>query len=427
MSLPTGQNPFLEEDEEDALPPAQTFRLKLPSNPFLEDDDEDDAPAVASQPTPEPVVLPTPVPPTPKRSGPVVKPEFAGKPGYDSLGRRKTRRAGSKKPTEKDAIVLAHLAKFRVAYEEDLAELALAAPSFEEGAPKTNSPRTLQNRLYRLKKLGYVETTRDKRGRRVWGSTADAVSVAQSWGILTREGEEHPESWKKIGYSYSDHFLMIARVAAQFVSPTGFFRETLGLEPVAPSSLLAEHELRQAWKVGTEELLKLKQQQKSTDYPSFRQAALKRSMTAVSEGRLSWSSMLTAEPMLWTIGSYGESGSDRNLQAHLPDLIVNREEQRTGSMSESILVEVELNAKPWKEYEALLRGFAQELSTCAVIGHVVYFVPGKKDGTPGPVERLLRDVDAAGGLGLFASGRFHCVPLFERDGSPIKQRRLIGE
>ncbi|MEQ6896230.1 hypothetical protein [Microbacterium sp. KR10-403] len=428
-------NPMLEDDDETSTDIA---------NPMLEDDGVEEVVALSgrfaglklAQPDPvaptkvaEKPVAKTPVTqPTKKKphrlGGPVVKPENIGKPGYDKLGRKIT---GSprRRLTEKDGLILAFLAKTRVAYDQDLAELFMAEPTPMKPVSSVLSTKTMSERLKRLRAMGYVETSRDKRGGTIWGTNSSGVAAARNFGHLQLEEEEHGASFKQIGWSVSDHFLMISRVAARFASPMGYFEDSLGVGPVPLSSMLNEHQLNSAWARGTQEILNLKKEGKETDYPGFRDARLSKALAEVQAGRLSWSNMIEANPLLWTLGDYGDSDK----QKLEPDLVIDMEADRTTGSSRSILVEVELTKKPWDVYETRLASFARELSTLSVYGQIVYFVPGRADGKPDKIEQVLRDVDRYKDYGLFESNRFKVLPLFNRDGSAIRlgAGRKLGE
>ncbi|MDQ1130908.1 hypothetical protein [Microbacterium sp. SORGH_AS_0888] len=422
-------NPMLE-DEEVSEPVGSTGRftgLRLPTRPDVAAPVKPEAPVKVVREQPRVVAAPSLTVPAPKKKphrlgGPVVKPENIGKEGYDSLGRKKT---GSPrfKPTELDALFLAHLAKFRVAYAEDLAELAYAKVlpmNAATATPTLLSERAVTKRLERLRAKGYVGTKNDKRGKTVWGATQDGVEVARSFGLLAHENDAHPKSFTDMGWSPSDHFLQISRIAARFASPAGMFQDTLNVGPVDHSALVAEHQIGSAFARATDRWRALKGEGRELDYPAFRESVLAAAQKKVAEGRLAWNEMLAAYPVLWMIGNYGEEK-----QAHPCDFIVNREAQRTGRDSESIAVEVELSIKSWDEYVALLRSFAKELSTLAVFGYVAYLVPTNKTGRD--IEKMLRAVDRSEDLGLFDSGRFLVLPIYNRDGSNLELRRKLGD
>lgn len=422
-------NPMLE-DEEVSVPAANAGRftgLRLPERPVAVAPVQPEAPVKMTQARAPVVAAPTVEVTTAKKKphrlgGPVVKPENIGKEGYDSLGRKKT---GSPrfKPTENDALFCAHLAKWRVAYADDMGDLAFAEQlpmNPETGAPVLLKERAVTKRLERLRAKGYVATRNDKRGNVAWGATLDGVDLAQSYGLLANANDAHPKIFTDMGWIGSDHFLQISRVAARFASPAGLFKDTLGIGPVEQSAMLSEHQVGSAFARATDRWAALKKDGRELDYPAFRESVLATAQKKVAEGRLAWNEMLAAYPMLWMLGNYGEEK-----QAHPVDLIINREAQRTGPHSESIAVEVELSIKLADDYVSLLRSFAKELSTLAVFGHVVYFVPTNKTGRD--IEKMLRAVDRSEDLGLFDSGRFLVLPIYNRDGSNLELRRKFGD
>src|SRR5690606_3530400 len=86
-----------------------------------------------------------------------------------------------------------------------------------------------------------------------------------------------------------NHYRRIAHVAAQFTSPQGFFRDSLGIEPVALDQLISENEMRGAYEPLKQELLAKKEIGEPHDFGKWRQAAMKHSIEMVNAGRLEWS------------------------------------------------------------------------------------------------------------------------------------------
>lgn len=339
-----------------------------------------------------------------------------GEPGF---GKGKTNpRKGTPRAriTELDARLLAFIGHFPGADTEALSLLNVAqATSFGNAIGNITSVTTTERRLAKLKKLGAVERYRQPTtGAQCYSLTGLGFSAARDYGY----NMDHGRSLNGIAESRLTHYRMIALVAAKLASPAGYFRNSLNIEPVELEQLISENAMRAAYEPIKAELATAKKEGKSHDFGKWRAEKLKAAVTAIKEGRLTWSDMIEAFPVLLTIGQPQREGSKAK-PVHQPDLAVNLDADRTDHFSRNVFIEVELSRKDWDEYERILATFAAELERPYTYRRGVYFVIGTQ------VETLLKKIDEAAGYNLIRDGKLVVIPLTHRDGSLVAQKKRI--
>lgn len=316
--------------------------------------------------------------------------------------------------TESNARLLAFAGMFPGADCEAFSVLNVSQSSrFGEGGGLHTVGSTDQylRKLYNLKAL---EKFRDaSSGVTSYGLSKLGVTYAREFDYdLAHEAPLDGISLERL-----KHYRMIAHVAAQFASPGGFFKESLGIAPVELDQLISEHEMRAAFTPVQRKLSENKKQGKSNDYGKLRVDLLKRALGEVQEGRIEWGDLLTAYPVLYTLG-FPRREATKLKHVHQPDLVINLDQDRK-QKAQNILVEVELSKKSWDEYDAILATLKAELEKPYVYARAVYFTIGSG------VETLLRKVDKSGEYGLFDSGKLVVLPICDRDGEPLRPNNRV--
>jgi hypothetical protein len=269
--------------------------------------------------------------------------------------------------------------------------------------------------LTKLRSLGVI-------GRAANPDTKRSVYSLTNSGRISAESFGHtvPGSATLNGTSQrrASHYQMIAHVAAQFASPAGFFRDSLGIEPVGIDGVISEHEMRIAYEKVAAKLKERKESGESGDFGVWRNGAMAAAIEAVSKGRIDWPDITAALPALLTLG---EPVVEKMVTkaVHQPDLAVILDGDRSDPRAKNLLVEVELNPKSWDAYEEILRTYDAELNRGFVYSRVVYFTIGNR------VETILRKVDRKAKTGLFETGRLVVLPLTHRDNSPVRFEKRI--
>lgn len=342
-----------------------------------------------------------------------------GEPGFrqgEPKPRKGTPRA---RITEEDAVFLRFLGMFPGADAEALSLLRNSKPTNLNPIPKgLLSVRGAEAILRKLHKLGAVERFRHAgTGITSYGLTRDGFGYARGYGHEL----EHGATLNGISLERLSHYRMIAQVAALFISPAGYFEDSLGVNAVSMDQLITEHAMRGAYEPVKLGLQNRKKEGKSSDFGTWRKAKLDAVITSVREGKLRTADMVEANPVLLTLGVPRVEGVKAKA-IYQPDLAINLDQTRTGGRSNNLLVEVELTRKSFEAYDSILRTIKAETERPFVYSRAVYFTVGNS------VENLLRKVDAAGDYGLFASGRLSVLPITHRDGTPVQlNRRVVVE
>lgn len=339
-----------------------------------------------------------------------------GEPGYrkgQPNPRKGTPRA---RITDLDARLLAFIGHFPGADTEALSMLNVAQPTgFGNASGSITSITTTERRLAKLKKLGAVDRHRQPTtGAQCYSLTSAGFSAARDYGY----NMDHGRSLNGIAESRLTHYRMIALVAAQLASPAGFFRKSLGLEPVEIEQLISENAMRAAYEPVKAQLQAAKKEGKSADFGKWRVEKLASTLGTIKENRLAWSDLIEAFPVLLTLGQ-PQRDSTKAKPVHQPDLAVNLDGARADHWAKNLLVEIELSRKDWDEYERILATFAAELAKPFVYRKVVYFTIGTQVATQ------LKKIDEACGYNLISSGKLVILPLTHRDGSLVAQKKRI--
>ncbi|SMX90714.1 hypothetical protein BI49514_02331 [Brevibacterium iodinum ATCC 49514] len=316
--------------------------------------------------------------------------------------------------TASNARLLAFAGMFPGVDSESLSVLNRSQPSRISAGGELMTVRGTEQYLRKLYNLDALEKFRDAvSGVTSYGLSKLGIAYAHEFDY----DMTHAASLDGISIERLKHYRMIARVAAQFASPAGFFKGSLGVEPVGLDQLISEHEMRAAFTPVQRQLVENKKQGKSNDYGKLRLELLKRALTDAQDGRIEWSNLLEAHPVLYTIG-YPRRENSKLKYVHQPDLVINLDKDRK-QKSQNILVEVELNKKSWDQYDSILATLKSELDKPYVYARAVYFTIGSG------VETLLRKVDAAGDYKLFSSGKLTVLPICNRDGDPLRPANRV--
>ena len=408
-------NPMLEDDDDETqqTPAAGRSVLTLPRRPV------GTTPTVHSIPT-------KPVGP----NSPSREPRF-GEVGYRK-GVPNTRRGTPRaRVTEGNALYLAFGAVFPGADSEAYSVLSFTRPSPVSKGGELPTITGTEKRLDKLKRLGMMESFRREGSKIVhWGVTDKGIAAAREFGYLQEESAPARDGIRGMSYERLNHYRLIAHVAAQFASPSGFFAQAtptvpgevvLGVPAVSLEHLISEAQVRRDQKPIADRLFELKKAGAgSGDFGQWRDSTIQKACKEVAGGQLGWADFVECYPAIRTLGQ--PQSTDQNAQvksSHWPDLVVSREAGRTGREGRSIVVEVELSRKSWTEYEQILRTYAREFADPVVYEQVVYFTVNDQ------IETLMRKVDTKYGFHLFESGRLKVKRIRNREGELVELKRRI--
>lgn len=416
-------NPMLDEDDEDTL-------TLSPSNPLLEEELDESATlpkfTVKRPAAEDPTAESAPQQPwvKPVRSVEAEEELEARKRAGDvPSGKKKS----LKTLTDKDFTCLAPLAwgRFMTAGQLSMLLTTAAAPGSEGGSmPRV---KTVQNRLTSLRRIGAVEDEGLWNGVRIWGLTNYGRGAAIASGLVGREGQVNPKGLKGVNYTTVSHSLAVNQIAAQLLSPFGYFRDVLKLpEQLTFNMLLSEYEVNNAWlKVNSRLAAENKRARAENPnaverkFKDWRTATLKEMLADAQADRIAYRDVAATEPGLWVLGQAPASG-DEFREHHVPDLIINLESFRRGAARGSIAVEVELVAKSVSSYRKQLKLWAVDLVRTANYPEPLLYSKLVYATNDSLVVENLMEADAKEGLGLFDSGRLIIVPITDRDGkTPI--------
>lgn len=313
--------------------------------------------------------------------------------------------------TEGNAKILAFVASFTAASSEAISMLSHRQETRWGAGGELPTVRGTEQRLAKLVRLGAIEKYRNQlTGVTHYGITKAGIGAGWSFGYNLDDAE----TIRNLSIKRLTHYQMIAHVAAQLVSPEGYFRSSLGIEPVTLDELINERSMRIASDPVKKRLQKNRSDDDRGDFGRWRSNVLDSAKKAVHDGRLRWSDLVEARPALLTMGA-PQRGDTIRKAIHEPDLVVHLDAFRTDERARNIAVEVELSKKSWDDYDAILATWAEEFRSGLVYDRGVYITPSSE------IESLLRRVDEAGKYGLIESGKLQIVPLLHRDGNtPIK-------
>lgn len=343
------------------------------------------------------------------------EPEF-GDTGYrkgQSNPRKGTPRA---RITDADARILAFLGHFPAADAEALSLLNIArATNFGTSGGTITSVATTERRLAKLIKLGAVRKERQPAtGIYSYGVEDKGFAAAREYGY----DMDHARSLVGISYSRLTHYRMIALVAAQLASPAGYFRETLGIEPVELEQLISENDMRAGYEPARQLMKERKEKKLTHDFGAWRQKKLDDTLKILGEGRFEWRDLIESHPVFLTLGQ-PQVDNTRAKAVHQPDLAVNLDTNRENHWANNLLIEVELSKKDRDEYTRILATLRAELDKPYIYRRAVYFTIGTQ------VEKILREIDAEEKFNLFDRNKLIVLPLTHRDGSLVAQKKRI--
>lgn len=407
-------NPLLDDDDDELTTPLPVKKLNLPSRP--------NSPIAPSRPTVKAPVTPVENAVEEKVTHTLTttrEPQF-GEKGYRKGIPNPHKGTPRSRITQNDLPYLLFAGMFPGA---DVEAMSLLRHTQKSPVSEGGKLRTIKGTLIRLKKLeelGALESYKSEiTGTTHWGLTEGGYLYAQYSDVLS----ENKLTIGLSGMSLTrlNHYRMIALAAAKFVSPEGFFQQSLGMAPVDLLDLVSEPEMRREQLPIKDELAAVaKQQGTKADFGKWRINAIKESLKDIKDGHLGWHEIAALRPELWTIGQpYNEALPVKS--THWADFVVDRSRLQKDRNGQSLLIEVELSKKSWKEYERILRTFFKEFQNPLIYQRVVYFTVSNE------VETMLRRVDEKHEFGLFASKRLVVLPLTHRDGTPVKLKTRIGD
>lgn len=412
-------NPMLDEDEEFYAPAG-------PINPLLEDDDEEHEPRprfaiqrpVASIEAEQPAARKPWEKPV--RTAEEEAELEARKQAGDVPSGKKKRRTSM---TGKDMILLAFLSSFRVATAEQLSLLLTTAGVHGNQAGQMASPKTVLNRLLKLREIGAVQDVSIWAEQRIWGVTNFGRGAAIASGLVGRSGQIQKKGIAGLNFTELPHDLAVNWVAAQLLSPFGFHRNLLNLPKQLDFTMLrSEYEVTNAW-LKTNARLSAENKLARASNPNARDRKFKdwrsETITALHEsaaaGQISYQHIANDEPALWALGQTPVPG-DELREHHIPDLIIDLEQFRKNSVRGSVAIEVELNEKSVASYKKQLLLWAADLQQFKgypaplLIKELIYFY------VDDAVDVNLREADRQAGTKLFETGKLRTVRLTGRDG-----------
>lgn len=315
--------------------------------------------------------------------------------------------------TETDAIYLGFLAHFPGADTEALSYLTTAQENpFGAEVGKLTSPLSVLRRMQKLQRMGAIQRyTNPITGMSHYGILDLGIEAASIYGYDTA----HARGIDGLSLARLNHYQKIALVAAQFASPVGVFRDSLGIEPVAIDQLVSENTMRAHYEY-VHQMVKSQRANGAGDgeFSTQRLNTLKKASEQVQKGELDPSQMLTMFPMLWTVANSRAEVESRRVKAlHQPDLAIRLDDHSRTNASpkaQNLLVEVELSAKTPADYEAILKTLHKELKLNAVYKRAIYFVGSKA------ISNAIERADRAAESNLIGSGRLMILPITGRDG-----------
>lgn len=324
--------------------------------------------------------------------------------------------------TEGNARLVAFAGAFPAADAEAFSMLSNRQETrFAPGGELTSIQGTKQ-RLAKIVRVGALKKTSNVATKvQHYGITDAGIGAAWSFGYAL----EKPDRIDNLSKSRLTHYQMIAHVAALFASPRGYFRRSLGIEPVPLDDLISEKMMRNSFDAVKRNLKEELEADASADHRGdfgrWRDDIIQSAIQAVADGRLQWNEIVEARPALLTLGA-PQRGDTKLKAVHQPDLAVVLDGDRTGPQGKNKLVEIEISKKSWEEYDAIFATVAAELEEGSIYDQALWFTHGTQ------IPSLLRRVNTLGSYGLIESGRIKILPLLHRDGTPFsfENRVKIG-
>lgn len=340
------------------------------------------------------------------------EPKF-GEPGYNKGKPNKRKGTPRATITATDGAFLAFAGLFPGADEEAFSVLLYRQDSPMGAGGQLPSMSAIKSRLAKLRKMGVLAYVRHPMtGVNSYSLTKEGFEIARSFGYAMDPGR----TLNGITMERLTHFRLIAHVAAQLLSPVGFFAENLGVNPVSLDQLANENEMRTAFQPFREAMKAQKKAGQNANYEVLRHEVAEEAFQEAQQGNLDWTQVINAYPTLMTLGLAGTGGK----AVHQPDLAVKLDAaERTDRQGRNLMVEVELTPKSKAAYEQILATIKAELDSGIAYNQVAYFTVGTA------VEKLLATIDRERGYGLFQSRQLAVLPLRHKDGSNLELANRI--
>lgn len=311
--------------------------------------------------------------------------------------------------TDADMRLLVFLSMFPASSLEDLRLLSWRhSTNFDKGKQQRAlaSHSAVKKRVYKLRRLGAVESIRNPRTDEVlWGITPYGYqyaeqSVGRSLELNRLDG---------MAEFAVNHARNVARVAAQLACPEGRFRESLGIEPADMDMLFSESYIQKCFRAITV---------KGEDWGQNRLDQLNKAKAAVEDKFIETSEELwTMYPSLLTI-AWPESQRVEGMRAYkYPDLAALC--PASGGGMRGIWGEIEVSLKPLPEYASIMAAIDMELKRGPTYQQVVYFTTHRR------LEKLLRRADNENGTRLFEEGKLAVVMLNDADGNEVEGTKRL--
>ncbi|WP_216841501.1 hypothetical protein, partial [Clavibacter michiganensis] len=327
------------------------------------------------------------------------------------------RKTSAAEVTDRDSqLKLEPLAVLRGLTLDQLSILGTAEP--RPGATDTTgdllSPRSVANRMGRLKEAGVVECAKVIGGTNLWGVTKTGIGAALRFGRIGAEGQIN----KRVSGIDTDklaHFEAVNWVAAQLLSPAPYWKKAFKLPPRVDLSMLrTEYQLTNDWLTVNKMLAEKRALGEGFNekFKDWRSGQIIDSYNNAQQGRIEWSDLLAWDPGLWIPAHKASLGKDLN-EHHIPDLVVDLERFRKSEKRVSIAIEVELTPKDLRSYERQFASWARELVQIqsedkpVAYSKLIYFT-----NSAAVVDRVTK---AAGSL--ITDGHVTILPLTGRDGT----------
>jgi predicted transcriptional regulator len=315
-------------------------------------------------------------------------------------GRKKRTSAYSRRDvTEIDLDILTFLAHFKYSTDGPLATFANV------------KRRTVYRRMMGLREMKLVNRVDVPGARRLWLVTDKGRRVLEEAQRIN-EGDVRRIRPEEVTLDQMGHNLAIAQTAAWFtrgMPPFEGDQKWMSM-PFAVDSLTSEYKLRSGWQaLIADNKDKLEKRfdsgKRMYTHGEIGEKHRKQQFERASQGDVSYDQLFADEPSLWTL-SNANHAEDVTKEFHYPDLVINREAQRTSSKPVSIALEIELTVKNKGELARIVRMFKQDRHAYKAQVWVVSSPVVKRH-----IESVFKQ------LGVDSSPFYSIIPLFDSDGN----------
>lgn len=366
------------------------------NNPMLDDDEEG-------------------VTPIPQGAPKAREPKF-GEKGF-GLGKPKPHKGSPRSHvTANDAPLLAFLNEVQVADAATCALVLRTKPNQNWSSARTLSPRTMEDKLRRLHKLGVVQNavSRDDRQTTLWGVTEAGIASAMRFGYLQDEASHNVYNLGDIARKHQNHMRAIGMVAANFLA--GRYEESLDVPEITVDHLISEARIRRE----SYEPHRRSMQDK-TSFAVWRNREIKAALQNVANKKVRAEHLLDRYPEFRTIGQQNSEGSAAFKDAHWPDLVIDLDRDARSPRGTALLIEVELSNKKPAELRAIISTIAKELENSVVYKQAVYFVSSPA------IAKNVQAADRELGTNLMGSGRLKIAKITDPSGELFTIKTTIAD